>query len=706
MEIILNQIRQYASEISQKYQKQGFKPLYLHIYKDTNGKFIYAKPRLKNAETGEKRIFPISLDAKGHWHMKEPDFSIIYPTGNGLKPLYLLPELTANNEVVYVVEGEQKADLLMSLGFTATTTGGSNTVNNHYWQPLAGRKCVLWRDNDAAGIKWLADVIKALASVPSGDIEVVDIELLDIPPKGDIVDYVENLRKQNPQITDEDTRQKIKNLPVMSDKQVYELLPELAPSSISETNTPDNQSLPSLDEAQAIIDDLANISKLEYALQRIAAANNLGMPVTLLDNLVKDARQQQVRNDKANLVFDVEPCDYPVDGNELANKIFELVNKYIVCEVAVAVATTLWIFFTWVVDVSHIAPIAWINAPEKRCGKTQLAIFISKLCYRPLLASNISAPAMFRSIEKYRPTLIIDEADTFIKDNPELRGIFNAGFSRDNPYIIRSVGDDHEPTPFFVFCPKVISGIGNIPETVRDRSISLELRRKMPNEVKSRLKDLTKTTTNKLCSELARWSSDNIDKVNSFDVDLPSQINDRAQDCWEILFKVAGVLGGDWNNKVRNACLFIANVENEEPSLNEQLLLDIQEIFEHKRQNKIFTEDLILALCSDPEKNWQSYNRGKPMTPKQLANRLKGYGISPKKVRLGETVKSGYDKSEFLDTFKRYLPKANVTPLQPSDSKGLGRNIDVTSSQPVTDEKLLQVADINACNPVTVRGSI
>lgn len=709
MEDILKQIRQYASEVSQKYQQQGLRPLYLHIYKNTNGKFIYAKPRLKNLETGEKRVFPISLDAHDHWQMKEPDFIVIYPEGNGLKPLYLLPELTASKEVVYIVEGEQKADILNSLGFTATTTGGSNTVNSHYWQPLSGRKCILWRDNDEAGVKWLDYLIKKLASIPSGDIDVIDISQLDLPVKGDVVDYVVKLRDQNPQITDEEIAQRIKNLPIMSDEQVYELLPELAPSSIAESDDIDEKSLPSIEEAQSVINNLATISKLEYALQRTSKASSLGMSVTLLDNLVKDARQQQVSDDKSKLVFDVEPCDYTIDGNKLANKILELVNQYIVCEIAVAIAVTLWIFFTWVVDISHIAPIAWVNAPEKRCGKTQLAIFISKLCCRPLLASNISPSAMFRSIEKYQPTLIIDEADTFIKDNPELKGIFNAGFSRDNPYIIRSVGDDHEPTPFLVFCPKVISGIGDIPETIRDRSISLELRRKMPNEVKKKLRDLNRSETEKLRSELARWSADNIDKVKAFKVDLPSQINDRAQDCWEILFKVAGVLGDGWNTKVREACLSIANMENEEPSLNEQLLLDIQETFEQKRQTKIFTEDLMLALCSDPEKNWQSYNRGKPITPKQLATRLKGYGIAPKKVRIGGTVKSGYDKSDFIDAFNRYLPKSNVTPLQPSDSNGLSQKTDVTSSPTVTDEKMLETSNIKDCNAVTdkiIRGSV
>jgi hypothetical protein len=44
--------------------------------------------------------------------------------------------------------------------------------------------------------------------------------------------------------------------------------------------------------------------------------------------------------------------------------------------------------------------------------------------------SNISSPAFFRVIEEMRPTLMIDEADTVLHRNDELRGILNSGYKR------------------------------------------------------------------------------------------------------------------------------------------------------------------------------------------------------------------------------------------------------------------------------------
>jgi hypothetical protein len=62
---------------------------------------------------------------------------------------------------------------------------------------------------------------------------------------------------------------------------------------------------------------------------------------------------------------------------------------------------------------------------------------LSRLANRPVAAANISPSAFFRVIEEMRPTLLIDEADTFLRGNDELRGILNAGYTRDTAYVVR-----------------------------------------------------------------------------------------------------------------------------------------------------------------------------------------------------------------------------------------------------------------------------
>jgi len=64
---------------------------------------------------------------------------------------------------------------------------------------------------------------------------------------------------------------------------------------------------------------------------------------------------------------------------------------------------------TWFIDVVRVAPLAVITSPEKRCGKTLLLSLMGRLVARAITASNISPAALFRTIDAWQPTLLIDE---------------------------------------------------------------------------------------------------------------------------------------------------------------------------------------------------------------------------------------------------------------------------------------------------------
>jgi hypothetical protein len=89
-------------------------------------------------------------------------------------------------------------------------------------------------------------------------------------------------------------------------------------------------------------------------------------------------------------------------------------------------------------------PFLYPRSPEKRCGKTTLMLVMYELVRRPLLVTNVAPAPLFRCIEEFRPTLLLDEADTWLRENEELRGILNGGHSRKTARVIRCVGDEHE----------------------------------------------------------------------------------------------------------------------------------------------------------------------------------------------------------------------------------------------------------------------
>lgn len=354
-------------------------------------------------------------------------------------------------------------------------------------------------------------------------------------------------------------------------------------------------------------------------------------------------------------INDIEPHAEPIDPNLLLLEIEESIRRFIVCDDETVIATVLWIAMTWFIDAINVAPMAVITAPEKRCGKSQLLFLLNRLVRRPLPASNISSAALFRAIDKWGPTILIDEADTFMKDNEDLRCILNCGHTRESAYIIRSVGKENEPYSFNVWGAKALAGIGHLSNTIMDRSIVLSLRRKMANESVERLRHVENNLFQQLQSKLARFQTDYEENVLHARPTLPSSLNDREQDNWEPLLIIADITGGDWPFRARAAAMQLSAMDNATTSEGTDILFSIQEIFERTNIERISTADLINQLCLDEEQPWATYNYGKAITPRQIASLLKEYGVKSKSIRLDYGIPKGFEKTQFNDAFSRYL---------------------------------------------------
>jgi sulfur transfer protein SufE len=417
---------------------------------------------------------------------------------------------------------------------------------------------------------------------------------------------------------------------------------------------------PKLNDEQ-VIAALASLPAIEYDRLRRETAKAMGIQVKTLDDLVRASRNENAEPE--NLFFvEVEPHPDPVDLAEVLDEVANIIRRYVVLDQVQADAVALWIAMTWIIDVVEVAPIAIITAPEKACGKSHLLEVISHFVYRPLSAASSSASFLFRAIELWQPTILIDEADTFIKDNDELKGLVNAGHTRANAYVGRTVavGDGHEPRLFRVWGAKAFAGISlekQLPDATMSRGIVLTLRRKLAHETVSRLRHADRDSFTALAAKLARFAEDYSAQVRSARPGLPEELSDRAQDNWEPLLAIAGCAGQAWIERATKAALKLSGASDNSTSAGNQLLADIKHIFDGNQSTKISTVDLISALVWDEEKSWATYNRGKPLSPRQLAKLLAGYEIKSKTVRLSQSATpKGYELAQFEDAFARYLP--------------------------------------------------
>ena len=418
---------------------------------------------------------------------------------------------------------------------------------------------------------------------------------------------------------------------------------------------------------EATLQRLAALSPVEYDRVRKEEAEKLKIRQETLDREVTTRRPRTEKGTGSGqtLTFpEVEVWPEPVDGAELLTAMVAMIRRHVSLLSHAAEAVALWVMWSSLIDRFDIAPRLAVLSPEKRCGKTTLLTLLFHLTLRPLLVSGITPSAIFRTIEVAKPTLLIDEADTFTEGNEELRGILNSGHTRASATIIRTVGENFEPRAFSTWCPMVLAAIGSLPGTVEDRSIVIPMQRKAPGEQVASFPRSGKKAT-ALRSELAtlprkakRWTEDNGPALAEQDPSMPPGLHDRAADNWRPLLAIADLIGGDWPKRSRQSATALSGgilVESE--SIKVQLLHDIRALFSKDGRDRIGSQILCDELAQLEERPWGDWKKGKPITQAQLARLLRPFGVASRDLkRPPNVVFKGYVIEDLNRCFERYLP--------------------------------------------------
>jgi len=457
------------------------------------------------------------------------------------------------------------------------------------------------------------------------------------------------------------------------------------------------------------IDRLAKLTKLDYERQREVAAKALGINrVSSLDAEVKQRqRQLKARDDRNELLTGIEPWPYPVDGNELALEIRELFKKHCVLPAGGEVALAIWCMASYTINAFRIFPKLCLSSPEKRCGKTTTLEVISALVCKQLNASNVTPAAIFRAIEHWQPTLLIDEADTFLGGNEEMRGIINSGHRRSGAFVLRVDGEGAAmmPKQFSTWSPMAISMIKAPPDTIKDRSLMILLRRKHSDEQISKLPREPLKSWFQIRQKCQRWYNDNQQKLEHAEPKIPNVGNDRAEDNWFPLMAIAELLGGDWPEYITTAMLTIeGNKSDDEDSIGVMILTDIKQAFIDKAVDRISSQDLVDYLIYIDDRPWCEWRHGQPMTKVTLSKLLKPFSIRPDQLRINSYNKlRGFKIEQFKDAFSRYLtlnPFEGGTTVQTNDSKAY--SVPPYNFQEVTNKQggTLKPTDDGTCTVV------
>jgi putative DNA primase/helicase len=443
---------------------------------------------------------------------------------------------------------------------------------------------------------------------------------------------------------------------------------------------------------KTLIAALARKDHTEYDRVRSELAETLGIRVGTLDDKVEAIRKKaagEVNDDLPH--WQVAPWPEQVDGDALLDSIRRVFRRYIVLPPEADIALSLWVLHAWTYDAGDVSPFMVLVSPTKRCGKTNTMILLLYLTPRSELSSNITGPALFRYIEQSHPTLLIDEADSFVKDNEEIRGLLNSGHTKAAAYVRRTVEEngEHKTRRFSTWTPKAIATIRGLADTLDDRAITARLQRKAPGAKVARLRKRDSQEFQDLRSQAARWSADNFARLVDPDPGMPEALNDRAADNWRPLLAIADLAAGEWPARARAAALTLSG-EAADDALGVELLKDMQKAFGDDDVRR--GADLVAELAKDPERPWAEYNKGKPISQRQVARLLSTFGVISETVHPpGLAHGKGYKRAHLEPHWDAYCGQ-NTPPDQTGPFQACKRasadETDTTRENPSVQEGL------------------
>ncbi len=329
-----------------------------------------------------------------------------------------------------------------------------------------------------------------------------------------------------------------------------------------------------------------------------------------------------------------------------------------------AFAAALWTVGTYLWPHFDAYPYLTITSDTKRSGKTRFSEVLSFAASNPRNFAGMTAAALFRSIRDENPSVFIDEAETLSSEAAStMRAVLNVGYRRGQT-IPRLGKNGVEEWP--AYCPKVFVLIGDVYDTLRDRSIIVRMQRA---EAKMRfIYDHARAEGQALRERAASVIADHGSAIVDRYTRHPGLtfLADRDEEIWLPLFAICEILAP---SRVDELCRVAVDMSTEKTSearryvnllgaeraaeddeYARRLVHDLLTVINGAKS--IFTADAIVALKELPTGPWRKY-RGEGLSDRDLANLLARFGLTPVLVRKGKQVQRGYKR----DAVEKALPK-------------------------------------------------
>lgn len=346
-------------------------------------------------------------------------------------------------------------------------------------------------------------------------------------------------------------------------------------------------------------------------------------------------------------------------GQWLVELIEAYINRYVALPSEIegqSLVLALWAIHTWMYERFSSTPYLAITAATKQAGKTLCMEVLGLICRGSQQLATLRPLALLRVIRVHegRVTLFVDEAEKLSSAAiGDLRSIFTTGYRRGGEHIVTK---QEEYTRYTTFCPKAFALIGDVMDVVRDRSITVHLRRGVPAA------DFLAER------EAAEGEAEAIEQaIRGYFVEVPAMVQPmflggREREIWTVLFSIAAALKLDsatMEKLERSAADLVglkslearrysseeAEAEAGQDTAGDRAIKDLREVL--KGESFIASAEAVARLKAIPTSPWRTF-KGQGLNEIVLANLVSRFGVRPRtrNVRTGGAGKGGTGKGK------------------------------------------------------------
>jgi len=560
------------------------------------------------------------------------NFSQRRPDGNngwiwnlrGISPvLYLLPELIQSTNPVLIAEGEKDVDNLVKWGLTATTSPmGTGKWKVSYNKYLKDKEVILMPDHDQPGYQHCQQIGQSLQGIAG---KIKWLELPGLEEKEDISDWI---KKDG---TKEKLLQLIKQAPDFTLKKCDK-----------GTGKPINPKLK--DRIKTIIPNLIHLVRDQGRTKYLLCKNN---QFVIEDYFIEEDKRYSPKQNLPIKMLNpsIIKRSFNLDTAQLVTEIDDFIKSYLEMPLdSDYLVLALWVFHTYLIEKFNTTPILYFYG-VKETGKSRAGEVLSELAFRTQRLTSLTEATLFRSVELFKPTLIIDEIRLWGRGgNQGLADLMKTTYKRGlkvSRVNMNKNGED-QIEHFDTFTPLVICTTESIPDIIESRCILFTMQKNSNPQIEEMIDE--------------EWANDlrerlTIFRANHFNKELPKAqyiARGRLNEIMFPLYQSLLLVGPERKNEFIDIVKRIQkNKENEEGmSLEAEIVKAIDDEYQENQNKRFLTKSISERLNESRSENEKISDRAVSSRIKRLGfdkirfkNGRMGFRINEERL---ESLKTNY----------------------------------------------------------------